>query len=168
MACYLSAKTLIDVSNQLRVNDKKVVLTHGSFDLFHVGQMEFLKRSKKLGDYLIVGVDADQRIKRYKGQNRPIIPLEQRIELLLENNSIDFIFTMNDSIDMSNNYFLRLYKKFNPSFLTCGVNFAYQKDFAERKRIFRDCKFTQITHQYDKSQSTTKIIEEITRRYSVN
>lgn len=164
MACYLKTSTLIDVSNQLRTNSKDVVLTHGSFDLYHVGHNEFLKQSKKLGDYLIVGIDSDERVQRCKGNNRPIVPLEQRIELLLENKSVDFIFNISDSLEMSNEYFLRLYSKFNPSYLTCGVNFAYQKDFLERQRMIKECKFTQIKHKYD-HQSTTKIIETITKRY---
>ena len=62
MGCFLSLDTIEDVSNQLRLNDKSVVFTHGAFDLFHIGHAEFLKRSKKLGDYLIVGVDCDERI----------------------------------------------------------------------------------------------------------
>lgn len=166
MACYLKSKTLVDISNQLKMSGKNIVLTHGAFDLFHVGQMEFLKQSKKLGDYLMVGIDSDERIQKYKGSNRPIIPLEQRVEILLENKSIDFVFAINEN-RMDNNFFLKLYHQFNPSVLTCGVNFAYQKNFQERQKLFKECNFTQITHKYD-YQSTTKIIKEIKKKYSIN
>ncbi len=168
MACYLKTKTLIDVANQLKSNNKNVVLTHGAFDLLHVGQMEFLKQSRKLGDYLIVGIDSDERITSYKGINRPIIPLKQRIEVLLENKSIDFIFSIDDSLDMSNKYFIKLYNEFNPSLITCGRDFGFQKDFEERQKVVKNCQFAQITHRFDKLQSTTKIIDEITKRYLVN
>ncbi len=168
MACYLKTSTLIDVANQLKNHGKNIVLTHGSFDLLHIGHMEFLKQSKRFGDYLIVGIDSDERIRSYKGRNRPIIPLEQRIEVLLENKSIDFVFAINDSLDMNNRYFIDLYNMFYPSYVTCGRNFGFEIDFKERQKHIKDCVFKKITHKYDKLQSTTRIIEEVTKRYSLN
>ena len=49
MACILNKNTIVDISNQLRINKDKVVFTHGSFDLYHVGHALFLKESKKRG-----------------------------------------------------------------------------------------------------------------------
>ncbi|CEP15035.1 hypothetical protein [Parasitella parasitica] len=58
-------------------NDK-VVYVDGTFDLFHVGHIEFLKRTKKLGDFLIVGVHDDQTVNAIKGSNYPLMNLHER------------------------------------------------------------------------------------------
>ena len=60
---------------------KKKVFTSGSFDLFHIGHINILEKSAKLGDELIVGVSTDELIEEYKGM-KPIIPFEQRIRIV--------------------------------------------------------------------------------------
>lgn len=57
------------------------VFTSGSFDLFHIGHLNILKKSAALGDELIVGVSTDELIEKYKGM-KPIIPFEQRIRIV--------------------------------------------------------------------------------------
>ncbi|KAI7866260.1 hypothetical protein BDF14DRAFT_1743753 [Spinellus fusiger] len=58
-------------------NDR-VVYVDGTFDLFHVGHIEFLKRAKELGDFLIVGVHDDQTVNAIKGSNYPLMNLHER------------------------------------------------------------------------------------------
>lgn len=70
---------------------KKIVFTNGCFDLFHVGHLESLKYAKKLGDILIVGINTDNSIRQLKGTKRPIIPLEQRVEMLEALECVDYI-----------------------------------------------------------------------------
>ena len=165
MACQLTISTLSKVCKELKLNNKTVVLTHGAFDILHVGHMSFLEKSKKLGDYLVVGVDSDKRIKKYKGINRPIIPLKQRIEVLLENKSIDFIFSLDKSLDLSNKYFLNLYSKLKPDIVTYGKQFGFQKEMGERKNAFKNIKFKLLNDSYNGIQSTSKIIEELIKQY---
>lgn len=68
----------------------KIVLTYGTFDLFHVGHLRLLKRLKSLGDYLYVGVSTDEfnAIKNKKSS----IPFEERIEILRSIDCVDFCF----------------------------------------------------------------------------
>ncbi|KAI8333693.1 hypothetical protein BC941DRAFT_401296 [Chlamydoabsidia padenii] len=56
----------------------RVVYVDGTFDLFHVGHVEFLKRAKALGDFLIVGVHDDQTVNEIKGSNFPLMNLHER------------------------------------------------------------------------------------------
>lgn len=164
MGCLLKKETIVDVSNQLRANGKKVILTHGAFDLFHIGHAELLKRSKKMGDYLIVGVDTDNRIKEYKKVTRPVIPLEQRTEILLENKSIDFVFYIKDEEPINDPSFMELYALMFPNIVTCGFSFPFLNDFKSRSKYLRGIDAIPISHQYDNFQSTTKIIDKI-RQY---
>lgn len=57
----------------------KVVYADGAFDMFHAGHVEFLKRAKALGTYLIVGVHNDAVVNHYRGLNYPIMNLHERV-----------------------------------------------------------------------------------------
>lgn len=59
----------------------KTVYTSGSWDLLHLGHINMIRRSRELGDRLIVGVSTDELIEAYKGM-KPIIPFEERLELI--------------------------------------------------------------------------------------
>jgi len=62
--------------------DKTVVFTNGCFDLIHSGHVFLLGQAAKLGNYLIVGINSDESIRRIKGQGRPLRPEEERAELV--------------------------------------------------------------------------------------
>uniref|UniRef100_A0A915KB52 ethanolamine-phosphate cytidylyltransferase n=2 Tax=Romanomermis culicivorax TaxID=13658 RepID=A0A915KB52_ROMCU len=57
----------------------RIVYCTGAFDLFHVGHLAFLEECQKLGDYVIVGIHADQVVNYYKGHNYPIMTLHERV-----------------------------------------------------------------------------------------
>lgn len=57
----------------------RVVYVDGTFDLFHTGHIEFLKRAKQLGDYLLVGIHDDQTVNAIKGSNYPVMNLHERV-----------------------------------------------------------------------------------------
>ena len=69
---------------------KIIVYTVGTFDLLHVGHLAFLNHCKTLGDVLAVGVASDQVVNMYK-PNVPIVPLEQRMEMLQALNCVDIV-----------------------------------------------------------------------------
>jgi D-beta-D-heptose 7-phosphate kinase/D-beta-D-heptose 1-phosphate adenosyltransferase len=58
------------------------VWVNGTFDIVHLGHIQLLKRAAELGDFLIVGVDGDKRVKELKGEQRPINNIVSRITLL--------------------------------------------------------------------------------------
>lgn len=71
--------------------ENKIVLTNGCFDLLHVGHIRYLNEASKLGDILIVAVNSDQSVKKLKGSNRPLLPLEERMELLAALEAVDLV-----------------------------------------------------------------------------
>ena len=74
-----------EVVESLRSNRPRpyrIVLTSGSFDLLHRGHSMYLEKARSLGDFLIVGVDSDAKVRLRKGPGRPIIPEMERLEML--------------------------------------------------------------------------------------
>lgn len=82
-------KLVADYVKQQRQRHKKIVLTQGSFDMLHIGHARYCKEAKSYGDILIVGVDSDQKIKKRKGEDRPIVPEDERLEMLTYLTSVD-------------------------------------------------------------------------------
>jgi rfaE bifunctional protein nucleotidyltransferase chain/domain len=66
----------------LRAAGKVVVWTNGCFDLVHAGHVRSLRVARALGDVLVVGVNSDESVRRLKGPGRPILPAEERVELV--------------------------------------------------------------------------------------
>lgn len=76
----------------------RIVVTIGTFDLIHVGHSRYLEKAKDFGDILIVGTDTDRAVRSYKGENRPIVPEDERLEMLLHTRYVDFA-TLIDDVD---------------------------------------------------------------------
>jgi len=75
----------------------KVVLTSGSFDLIHLGHVKYLARAREFGDVLAVGVDGDAKIRRRKGDDRPMVPEGERVEMLAYQRPVDLIYLKQDA-----------------------------------------------------------------------
>jgi D-beta-D-heptose 7-phosphate kinase/D-beta-D-heptose 1-phosphate adenosyltransferase len=91
MGKVLSLNALVKVRRALRRQKKKVVFTNGTFDILHRGHVEYLAKSKALGDVLVVGLNTDASIRRIKGPKRPINPNADRAAVLLALASVDYV-----------------------------------------------------------------------------
>jgi D-beta-D-heptose 7-phosphate kinase/D-beta-D-heptose 1-phosphate adenosyltransferase len=78
---------------------KRIIFTNGCFDILHSGHVTFLHCVKKLGDILIAGINTDESIRRLKGNNRPINPLTDRLQVLAGLSSVDHIVAFGESGD---------------------------------------------------------------------
>jgi D-glycero-beta-D-manno-heptose 1-phosphate adenylyltransferase len=76
----------------LRGLGQRIVLTSGSFDLIHLGHVKYLAKAKELGDVLVVGVDSDRKIRDRKGEDRPLVPERERLEMLAHQRPVDLIY----------------------------------------------------------------------------
>src|SRR4051794_20432263 len=83
--------------SHLRGLDYRIVLTSGPFDLIHLGHVKYLARAKELGGILVVGVDSDAKIRRRKGDDRPMVPEGERLELLAHQRPVDLIYLKDDN-----------------------------------------------------------------------
>jgi rfaE bifunctional protein nucleotidyltransferase chain/domain len=66
----------------LRENGEKIVFTNGVYDLLHPGHIQCLEEAAAMGTHLMVGLNTDASTQRIKGKNRPVVPLESRMEVL--------------------------------------------------------------------------------------
>lgn len=90
-APVLSRTELIERVAAERLENKKIVLANGCFDLFHVGHARYLAAAKDAGDCLVVGVNSDWQTRRLKGENRPFIPERERAEIIAALRFVDFV-----------------------------------------------------------------------------
>ena len=77
---------------RLRGKGVKIVLTQGSYDMLHIGHGRYLESAKSCGDVLIMGVDNDEKIRYRKGPDRPVVPEDERLEMLTYLRSVDVVF----------------------------------------------------------------------------
>jgi D-glycero-beta-D-manno-heptose 1-phosphate adenylyltransferase len=91
-----SLDDMADKAQHLRGLGYSVVLTSGSFDLIHLGHVKYLERAKECGDFLAVGVDCDAKIRRRKGDDRPMVPEEERLQMLAYQRPVDFVYLKRD------------------------------------------------------------------------
>ncbi len=74
----------------------RIVLTSGTFDIYHEGHARYLERAKSEGDILIVGIDNDDKVRRRKGANRPMVTEGSRMEILCHCRHVDLVFLKKD------------------------------------------------------------------------
>ena len=92
----------------------KIVITFGTFDLFHIGHLRLLKRAKAYGNRLVVGVSSDS-LNVHKKKKDPIIPQQHRLEIIKEISVVDEVF-LEESLDLKPDYI----KKYGADVLVMG------------------------------------------------
>lgn len=130
-------------------------LTSGCFDLFHYYQLIYLQKCRRLCEFLIVGVDSDRLVRETKGEDRPIIPENQRIVIIAALECVGAAFVMDDVNDLSRAAAL-------------GVNMLFKNDAFKPEEVIgvNESRGTKLVIIPDVPMpgSTSRIIEEITRR----
>jgi rfaE bifunctional protein nucleotidyltransferase chain/domain len=87
---------LLEIRRGARQEGKVVVWTNGCFDLLHVGHVRCLAMAKSLGDLLVVGVNSDSYLRRAKGPGRPLVQVEERLEILNAIRFVDFTIVFDE------------------------------------------------------------------------
>jgi D-glycero-beta-D-manno-heptose 1-phosphate adenylyltransferase len=87
----VTREELSSLGESLRAQGRRIVFTNGCFDLLHVGHLRYLKQARALGDMLVVGINTDAGVRRLKGPARPLVPEEERAELLAGLECVDYV-----------------------------------------------------------------------------
>ena len=100
-----------------RAMGKRVVFTNGCFDLIHLGHVKYFQFARNQGDLLLVGVNTDASIRRLKGDSRPIVGETDRLGVLEELESIDYLVTFDQDTP------LNLIRMIRPDVLVKGQDY---------------------------------------------
>ena len=110
---------------------RRIVFTNGCFDLIHLGHVKYFQFAKAQGDLLVVGVNTDGSISRLKGPKRPVVNEEDRVGVLEELESIDYLIRFDTDTP------LELIKAIAPDVLVKGADYAKEQvvgwDFVEAR-----------------------------------
>jgi D-beta-D-heptose 7-phosphate kinase/D-beta-D-heptose 1-phosphate adenosyltransferase len=109
---------LLPELRQHRAAGRKIVFTNGCFDLMHLGHVRYFRFAKAQGDVLVVGVNTDASISRLKGDKRPVVPEDDRVGVLEELESIDYLVKFGDDTPMN------LIEAIRPDVLVKGADYA--------------------------------------------
>lgn len=157
MSEVVSLGEAVKVREKLRAESKTVVLTNGHFDVLHMGHVNCLQRAKALGDVLIVGLNSDASTRLLKGEKRPIVPQEERAQLLAALQCVDYVIIFEERTAE------RLLAALKPEVYVKGGDWAIE-DLPEAKIVAEYGVRVEILPQVP-SRSTTDIIETILARY---
>jgi D-beta-D-heptose 7-phosphate kinase / D-beta-D-heptose 1-phosphate adenosyltransferase len=93
---------LLPTLERRRRRGDRIVFTNGVFDLLHPGHVDFLRQARRLGDALVVGVNADASVRRLKGEGRPVLHETERLALVAALDCVDHVvpFDADTAVDL--------------------------------------------------------------------
>jgi D-beta-D-heptose 7-phosphate kinase/D-beta-D-heptose 1-phosphate adenosyltransferase len=132
---------------------KKFVFTNGCFDIMHVGHVHLLREAKSYGDILVVGLNSDKSVQQIKGPKRPVIPQNERIEVLSAIEYVDYIIMFDTPTPLS------LIERIRPNILVKG------EDWRNKVVVGSDIVDEVKLVNFKNGTSTSHIIERIIWRF---
>ena len=114
----INREALKEKVQALKRAGKSIVFTNGCFDFLHVGHVRYLKAAKAQGDVLVVGLNSDGSVRKIKGPRRPVVPEDERAEILASLACVDFV-TLFDEPDPA-----MLIRLLMPDVLVKGADWA--------------------------------------------
>jgi D-beta-D-heptose 7-phosphate kinase/D-beta-D-heptose 1-phosphate adenosyltransferase len=145
------------IVEDLKKKGKRIVFTNGCFDLLHLGHIRYLEGAKALGDILVVGINSDHSVQKLKGPKRPILPEEDRAEILSGLGSVDYI-TIYDEEDP-----LELISILQPNILVKGGDWT--KETTVGREVVERSGGGVVILPFVEKASTSIIIDTILKRY---
>ena len=149
-------KNNIEIINRIKAERKKIVFTNGCFDLLHVGHVRYLAQAKKLGDFLIIGLNSDSSVKELKGEDRPINSFEDRATLLSAIESVDLVIMFGEQTPEN------LIKDIVPDILVKGGDYNIE-DIVGYQTVMQNGGQVKTLSFYD-GYSSTNYINKIKKR----
>ncbi len=149
-------KDNIEIINRIKADRKKIVFTNGCFDLLHVGHIRYLAQAKKLGDFLIIGLNSDSSVKELKGEDRPINSLEDRATLLSAIESVNLVVMFEEQTPEN------LIKDIVPDILVKGGDYNIE-DIVGYQTVMQNGGQVKTLSFYD-GYSSTNYINKIKKR----
>jgi rfaE bifunctional protein nucleotidyltransferase chain/domain len=131
----------------------KIVFTNGCFDLLHVGHIRYLRGAKELGSKLVVGLNGDESVRQLKGEGRPLMPADERAEILAALSDVDAVVIF-DEPDVR-----ALLQDLRPDIHAKGTD--YTEDSVPEREVVAEYGGRVAIVGDPKDHSTTSIIEQL-------
>jgi rfaE bifunctional protein nucleotidyltransferase chain/domain len=138
---------------QWKQQGKRVVFTNGCFDLLHLGHVDYLEKARNLGDVLVVGLNTDDSVSRFKGPKRPIQDQVSRSRVMAALQAVDMVVFFNEDTP------LELISALVPQVLVKGSDYLAENIVGAEvvKKTGGEVKTIDFVPGY----STTRIVERI-------
>lgn len=145
--------TLKKAIDRRRISGQKMVFTNGCFDIIHAGHVQYLEAARRMGDFLVVGVNSDRSIHKIKGNSRPVNPEWVRVRTLAGLQAVDYIIVF-DELDP-----FKIIKATIPDVLVKGADWDEDQIIGSDIVKMAGGEVKRIPFEYD--ISTTKIIKKV-------
>lgn len=149
---------LLPIVRRLRRQGKTIAFTNGCFDLLHVGHLDYLEKIKRRADCLIVGINSDASVRRLKGPGRPVMPLQERVQLLAALKPVDYVTVFSEPTP------LKLIQTIRPDFLAKGGDWKKEKIIG--REIVESSGGRVVVIPYLKGHSTSGLLKRIRKAKS--
>ena len=148
---------LASILQQAKSDGNVVVTTHGCFDVLHLGHLRYLQAARQLGDLLVVAVNSDSSVRQLKGENRPLVPEEERAEMLAGLECVDYVVIFPEETPIS------LLSELKPNIHVKGGDYKLEQ-LIERDVVKANGGKVVVGLNVP-GKSTTNLIEVICERY---
>ena len=152
----LSRSDAAAFAQRLHDAGKTVVFTNGVFDLIHPGHVRYLREARSLGDVLIVGVNADESVRRNKGEGRPVTREDERAELVAALACVDAVTVFGEDTPAE------IIRAIQPDVLVKGADWAADQIVGRETVEARGGKVVRIA--VEEGHSTTALLDRIRAR----
>lgn len=146
----LSRDQLREQVQQWRRAGQRIILANGNFDLLHVGHVRYLRGAKALGGKLVVAVNSDESVRALKGEARPIMPEQERAEIVSALADVDAVIVFPE-LDVRS-----IIREIRPDIHAKGTD--YTPDTVPERDVVADCGGRVAIVGDSKDHSTSEII----------
>jgi len=146
---------LARISERLRADGRRLVITNGCFDLLHVGHVRYLAAARALGDALAVGLNGDASVRALKGSGRPLNKEDDRAEVLAALSAVDHV-TVFPEVRAT-----RLIESVRPAIYAKGGDYTPETLHAEERAALEKVRAEIRIIPFEQGYSTTRVIEQM-------
>jgi rfaE bifunctional protein nucleotidyltransferase chain/domain len=151
-------KTWQEASEEIKKWKKagqKVVFTNGCFDIMHLGHVDYLEKARNLGDKLVVGLNTDSSVSRFKGPERPLQDQNSRARIMASLQFVDLVVFFDEDTP------LNLISELVPNLLVKGSDYLAENIVGAD--VVKKSGGVVKTIDFVPGYSTTRIVEKIKR-----
>ena len=144
------------IRRSLKKQGRTVVFTNGAFDILHAGHVTYLEFARKQGDALVVGLNSDASVRRYKGDKRPVNPQADRAKVLAALECVDYVVIFDEDEPA------KLIAELLPDVLVKGSDWAH---YVSGRDVVEKHGGKVVLAKLVKGRSTSDVIRKVVNAY---